>query len=94
MSASDISINRDLENDVLYVIRKDADRETTINICADADVLIRLDRTTRELVGLTIEDFSQVFPKVRDWDEWALMEYFDDFIELWNTSQAAISRVP
>ena len=64
MVAKDIDINRDLENDVLYVMRKDADRANTINVSMSADILVRLDRSTKEVVGVTIEDFGAVLPQL------------------------------
>jgi hypothetical protein len=92
MSALDIIVNRDLENDVLYVIKKEADKTDTINVSANSDTLLRLDRKTRKLVGLTIEDFSRIYPDLKDHKDWILMEHFDHVIDLVNASHLAMSK--
>ncbi len=76
MGAKDIDINRDLENDVLYVMRKDADRANTINVSMSADILVRVDRSTKEVVGVTIEDFSEVLPQLASRTDYELKEEF------------------
>jgi len=80
MGAKDIDITRDLENDVLYVMRKDADRSNTINISMSADILVRLDRSTKEVVGVTIEDFSAVLPRLAGRTDYELSEKFDSIL--------------
>ena len=92
MSAMDIILNRDLENDVLYIIKKEADKSNTINISANADTLLRIDRKTRKLVGLTIEGFSRIYPDLKDHKDWILMEHFDHAIDLVNASHLAMSK--
>ena len=81
MGAKDIDINRDLENDVLYVTRKDADRSNTINLSMSADILVRLDRSTKEVVGVTIEDFSEVLPQLAGRTDYELSEEFDSILK-------------
>ena len=93
MTATNININRDYENDILYVMKEGVDRKTTINIGATADVLLRLDPEEHKLVGLTIEDFSEIFPDLKDQTDYILMEHFDNLIELLNASHKAMSRV-
>lgn len=80
MGAKGIDINRDLENDVLYVVRKGADRASTINVSMSADILVRLDRTTKEVVGVTIEDFSEVLPQLANQTDYQLGEEFDSIL--------------
>ena len=80
MGAKDIDINRDLENDVLYVMRKDADRANTINVSMSADILVRLDRSTKEVVGITIEDFGVVLPQLAGRTDYELGEEFDSIL--------------
>lgn len=80
MGAKDIDVNRDLENDVLYVMRKGADRSSTINVSMSADILVRLDRATKEVVGVTIEDFSEVLPQLANQTDYQLGEEFDSIL--------------
>ena len=87
MSTGEISVNRDKDNDVLYVIRNDADKDKTLNHSLTADILLRLDRSTNKIVGLTIEDFSTVLPDLKDLDDYHLMERFDAILEFLNASQ-------
>ena len=81
MGAKDIDINRDLENDVLYVMKKDADRSNTINLSMSADILVRLNRSTKEVVGVTIEDFSEVLPQLAGRTDYELKEEFDSILK-------------
>jgi uncharacterized protein YuzE len=83
MSTKDISINRDIDNDILYVIREGVDKGKTTNVSINADILLRLDKTGK-VVGLTIEDFSKVLPHLNDCSEYILMENFDFMIEVLN----------
>ena len=80
MGAKDIDITRDLENDVLYVMRKDAYRSNTINVSMSADILVRVDRSTKEVVGVTIEDFGAVLPQLAGRTDYELSEKFDSIL--------------
>lgn len=86
MSAKDIIVDRDSDNDVLYVIKEDVDKATTINISATADIVMRLDRKTRKVVGFTIESFSKVMPDIAHLEDYNLMEIFDGIIEFLEAS--------
>ncbi len=83
MSTKDISINRDIDNDILYVMKEGVDKGKTTNVSINADILLRLDETGK-VVGLTIEDFSKVLPQLNDCSEYILMENFDFMIEVLN----------
>ena len=85
--AVDIIVNRDKDNDILYVIKRDFEHSQTVNIHITADVIVRLDRSTHKIVGLTIEDFSLVFTDQKDSDEYHLMEYFDIVFSFLNDSR-------
>ena len=93
MSTGDVSVNRDKDNDILYVIRNDADKDKTLNHALTADILLRLDRSTKKIVGLTVEDFSTVLPDLKDMSDYLLMEKFDAIIEFLNAAHLAHSRV-
>ncbi len=81
MGAKDIDINRDLENDVLYVMKKSGDRSNTMNLSMSADILVRVDRSTKEVVGVTIEDFSEVLPQLASRTDYELKEEFDSILK-------------
>lgn len=84
MSARDIIVNQDANNNVLYVIKKEFKGECTINISVTPDVTARVDQKTKKIVGLTIEEFSKTFPRLVYCSEYELMEHFDTIIELIN----------
>ncbi len=86
MTTKDIIVNRDEENDVLYVIKRDFEKKNTVNISATSDIVIRLDPNTKKIVGLTIEEFSELFPDLADRKEYNLMEDFDTVIDFLNIS--------
>jgi len=92
MSANDILVNRDVENDILYVIKRGYEKSRTRNILVNADVTLRIDIVNNQVVGLTIEDFSIVFPDFKDHPEYILMEHFEKIIELLNASHLALSK--
>jgi len=92
MTAKNISINRDDANDVIYVIKNGADKSKTINISVTSDILLRLNPKTKEVVGLTIEDFSKVLPELKDCKEYVLMEQFEAIIDFLNASHLAKAK--
>ena len=84
MGANNIHINRDVDNDVLYVTKIGIDKSNTINVSMSADILVRLNREDHRVMGVTIEDFSKVMPHLADYNNYQLMEKFDiiiDFLE-------------
>ena len=92
MSTNDIHINRDLENDVLYVFDERFDREKTINIALSADILLRWDSKTHEIIGLTIEAFSEIMPHFKDYSDYHLKEKFDAVLEFLNAAPTAFEK--
>jgi len=84
MSTNNISITRDSENDVLYVIRTDVNLKDISNYSFNSNILIRIDYKTKKIEGLTIENFSNVFPELQNLDEYHLMESFDRTLGLMN----------
>ncbi|MBI3253058.1 MAG: hypothetical protein HYZ52_07135 [Candidatus Omnitrophica bacterium] len=81
MSTSDVNVEIDKKNDVLYVLRKEADISATLNVGVDADVMVRIDRRSHDVVGFTITDFSKsMFSRISDKNEYLLKEEFDFFI--------------
>ena len=91
MSTKDIIIDRDLGNDILYVIKEGVDKEKTKNFSINSDILLRLD-SKNKVVGLTIEDFSKVWPHFSDSPDYKLMEYFDLMIEALNGAYHLATR--
>ncbi len=85
MNVKDIQINRDTENDIIYAIKKGINRETTVNFALTPDIVVRLDPATKEVVGVTIEDFSSLYPHIAEiQDEWVLMERIECILEFLN----------
>lgn len=81
MGTNEIQINRDTDNDVLYVTKAGIDKSNTINVNMSADILVRLDRSNNQVAGLTIEDFSKVMPHLAHYSDYQLMEKFDSIID-------------
>jgi len=92
MSTDNISVNRDKENDVVYIIRTDVDLKNISNYSFNKNILIRVDAKTRKIEGLTIEAFSETFPELDDLDEYHLMESFDRTLGLMNAPHAVAPR--
>jgi len=90
MSVNDISVEIDRENDVVYIIRKDADSVNTRNVSVDADTLFRFD-DKEKIVGITIERFSEVFPDLKDCKEYPLMEIFERILDYLNASHRLVT---
>ncbi len=59
MGANDIAVSRDKENDVLYVSRKDAKKNSIINFETTVGFTVRIDKDSRLAVGFIIENFSK-----------------------------------
>jgi hypothetical protein len=91
MSAGEVLINRDLENDILYVVRQKVDLTRVMNYHVTADIILRRDPQTNTIVGLTIDDFSKVLPHLSGLDEYHLMEKFDAILEFLNAPDLASS---
>ena len=64
MSANDIVLDRDRDNDVLYIVKKAYEKTKTRNLLVTADITLRVDIVENQVVGLTIEDFSEVFSDI------------------------------
>ena len=79
-----VDIHRDMDNDILYVLRADAPKKT-INIDAMPNVVMRIDPKSKRTVGLILHHFSQVAPDWNDIGEWRLMEIFDLFLDMINS---------
>ena len=87
--ASNIDLSPDQDNDILYVLRKNADAKT-VNVDLMPQVVLRKNAATNEVVGLIIHDFSHVFPaEFARLNEWAKMEIFDLLIDMLNAEEKA-----
>lgn len=93
MSANDYEVIRDTENDVLYVIHREVERGKTRNLSATSEILVRLHPGTEKIVGFTIEEFSRICPELADMEDYHLMEFFDNTINLMNRGHL-LSAVP
>lgn len=90
--AHKIEVNKDTDNDVLYVMHADYDPNDTVNVDVTADVVVRLDRKTGKVVGFIIDDFSRINPSWTDLKDYELMERFEKFIEMMNDLHLAPSK--
>ncbi len=83
MSANEIIVNRDRENDVIYVIKNNINPDDTSNIELKSGVIFRLDKA-KKIVGFIIEDFSETMDKLNDFSDYQLMEFFETLLEMLN----------
>lgn len=90
--AHKIEVNKDTDNDVLYVMHADYDPNDTVNVDVTADVVVRLDRKTGKVVGFIIDDFSRINPSWTNLKDYELMERFEKFIEMMNDLHLAPSK--
>mgnify|MGYP001581182779 CR=1 FL=1 len=59
----------------------------------DADVIVRIDRRTHEVVGFTITDFSKsMFSRISDKNEYLLKEELDFFINNLNAIHRSVEH--
>lgn len=82
-----IKIDYDKDRDVLYVLHSEADPRTTQNIDLDENIVMRYNPSTKEVVGVIIDDFSHVFPDSEQFSEWQLMEIFDFLLDMINRAK-------
>jgi hypothetical protein len=84
MTAQDIRISRDYDNDVLYVLKNGVDLSVISNIIISENITVRMIKGTHDVVGFTIDEFSNVCPEWKDQKEYELMEDFDEILDLLN----------
>jgi len=84
MSTLLVDINRDKENNILYVLRKNVDPNKTKNMEVNEDVVFRIDTQSGDIAGLIIENFSENFSKFKNLSDYELSEKFDLFLEMLN----------
>ena len=83
MTAQETRISRDLDHDILYVLKMGTDPKTTTNVLVNANITLRLNKD-KELVGFVIDDFSVVCSDWKDYDAYHLMEEFDRILNVLN----------
>lgn len=88
MTTLELKINRDLDNDILYVIKHSATGRSITNLSVTEDIVLRLDRETKEIVGFIIDDFSRVFPDWKDMTDYHLSEEFNTILKVLNDASA------
>ena len=100
MTAQDMKVSRDMENDVLYALKNGVDPKIVSNIPLSADLTLRVLKDTHEVVGFTIDEFSKVCPEWKERKDYELMEEFDDILNVVNDAckrrltKAASQAVP
>ena len=88
MTTLELRINRDLDNDILYVIKHSASERAITNLSVTEDIVLRLDRENKEIVGFIIDDFSKVFPDWKDLSDYHLSEEFIPILKVLNDESA------
>ena len=88
MGTHDIEINRDTDNDVLYVFDKRYDRLKTRNRQIGPNIFGRFETEGHQCVGLTIESFSVSMPHFKNYSDYVLGEKFDPILEWINATLA------
>ena len=92
MTANEIQISLDKDNDVIHVLKFGVDESSISNIQVDANIVMRVikdsDKSPKEIVGFIIDDFSLVCPEWKDSESYHLMEEFDDIIKILNDNCA------
>lgn len=83
MTTQDMQINRDVEHDILYVMKIGADPKTTTNVIVSCDITLRRNKVG-EVVGFIIDDFSTICLDWKDYSEYQLMEEFDHIMNVLN----------
>lgn len=81
-----INIDYDKDRDVLYVIS--GKPKETLNVTLDNDTVVRLNNRANEIVGITVTNFSYVFPKLvkrsAGKSKWFVEEFFSMFLTEFN----------
>lgn len=85
--ASDIRVNWDKENDTMYILHSSANPDRTSNSTLSAEVVGRFDEK-HKIVGFIIEDFSRLFPDMKEATDYHLMEMFDGLLTVLNEPAA------
>ena len=90
--ASNIGIDYDKKNDILYVMKKQVDKETK-NIEVLPGVFCRISPKSHETVGLVIQNASEHYPQLAreiESNAWKYMEIFDFTLDLLNNGSRVI----
>ena len=93
MSANDIEIEFDKENDIIHVLRKKTDLKKVVNIEVRAGLVFRIHVDTKEVMGLILHHVSHKAPRFLLLSNYELMEEFDDRLKLLNDYHEAEQRV-
>ena len=92
MNPLDLIIEWDQEEDTLSAIRPGVLRDQTANYEVSFEVMVRKD-DAGQTVGFDIEDFSKVFPSLKDRTEGELRQIFSMSLEFINNrDQLAVAR--
>jgi len=86
MTASNIQISRDYENDVLHVLKADVDLKSVTNKIVSENLVVRFVKEKQEIVGFIIDEFSTVCSEWKDQKEYEMMENFDEILDVLNDS--------
>ena len=89
MTAQEIKVNRDLENDVLYVLKScEQDTKAVTNLIINPNITMRINRQKKQIVGFTIHSFSTTCAEWNDLKPYQLMEEFNRVLQMLNNPAA------
>src|SRR3990167_279153 len=89
MTGQDIRINRGMENDVIYVLKRcEQDTKSITNIIVSPNITMRNNRQTRKIVGFILHAFSTTCAEWKDLKPYELMEEFDRVLQVLNDPSA------
>lgn len=88
MTAYDINISKDKDNDVLYVLKSGVDSSSTKNFPVNANLVVRFRDNSDEIIGFTIDEFSSVCADWINKSIYELMEEFDCILKVLNDKSA------
>lgn len=83
MTAQEIRISRDVDHDILYVLKMGTDPKTTTNVIVNANITLRLNKA-KEIAGFIIDEFSVTCAEWKDYNEYHLMEEFEQILKVLN----------
>ena len=89
MGVTDIILDFDRNNDILYVARAGINKTSIKNVEHTHWFVIKQDMVSGKIVGFIIHELSKRMPKFANLSDYVLMEEFDRFIDFINESHLA-----
>ena len=93
MSANDIEIEFNKENDIIHVLKKKTNLKKVVNVEVRAGLVFKIHADSKEVVGFILHHVSHKAPRFLLLSHYELMEEFDDRLKLLNDYHEAEQRV-